>query len=322
MAGYTSTNLKLRVTTNVTHKLRLYTRNELSLISVLLMVTGTCLWSLIKTPILECDRAWQGPSRVLRCRAKTVMFFGTIDAERTRLAEPSDTEVEVKPVESVVLVPATLASPSPFRQFNADPINHLRIGGSKQLATIDIPLKATWHDAETLAAHLQTAIAHPESPAVLVTSPLGTIAIQLTHTVKQTKLTPITISYPIPWQPYLPGLLVVVASLLYARKPGSWFEFDKAKGMLTLKRHSLSSTLEYPLQAIQAIAIEEKQFTSIAKSGEQQRSYLGYRISLVLDSGIEPLAKTYSANLSSKREAAEVIRTFLQLPPVIFKQGE
>ncbi|MBM0744448.1 hypothetical protein JOY44_23030 [Phormidium sp. CLA17] len=277
-------------------------------------MTGLYLWSLTKTPVLECDHTWwQYPPRGLRCRAKTVMFFGT---------EPSDTEVEVNPVESVALVPATPASPSPFGQFHADSINHLRISGSNQLATIDIPLTATWHDADTLAAHLRTAIANPESPAVLVASPLGAIAIQLTHIIKKTKLTPIIISYPIPWQPYLPGLLVVVASLLYARKPGSWFEFDKANGMLTLKRHSLSPTLRYPIQAIQAIAIEEERFTSIKEVGEHQRSRLGYRVSLVLDSGqIEPLAKTYSANLSSKREAAEVIRTFLQLPPRNFQTG-
>lgn len=149
------------------------------------------------------------------------------------------------------------------------------------------------------------------------------MAIKLVHTINKTAPAPTIASYPISWEPYLPGLLVVTAGLLYARKPGSWFELDKTKGMVTFKRHRLSPTIKYPIQDIKAIAVEEKQFTETEEIGEYQRSYLGYRVSLVLASGqLEHLVKTYRANPNSKREAAEAIRTFLQLPPVIFQQGK
>lgn len=115
------------------------------------------------------------------------------------------------------------------------------------------------------------------------------LAMTLAHSVNKTAPAPTIASYPIPWEPYLPGLLVVTAGLLYARKPGSWFEFDKTKGIVTFKRHSLSPTIQYPIQDIQAIAVEEKLFKEIEEVGEYQRSYTGYRISLILDSGqLEP----------------------------------
>lgn len=56
MAGYVSSDLKLCVAGTATNKLRLYTLNELSIISLLLVVAGISLWSVIKTPVLECDR--------------------------------------------------------------------------------------------------------------------------------------------------------------------------------------------------------------------------------------------------------------------------
>ena len=322
MASYTSTNLKLRVAPTATNKLSLYTQNEFSIISVLLFVVGICLWSAIKVPILECDRT-RSELFSLRCQAKTVVFFGTTEAERTRFAEPSDTVVEINPVENVAIVSATPANYSPFAQFGPDAINHLQISDSNQTATIDIPIKANWREADGLVAHLQAAIASPDSPDVLVTSSLAAIAVRLAHAIENTEPAPIVISYPTPWRPYLPGLLAILASLLYARIPGSWFKFDRAQGMLTLKRHSLSPTLEYPIQEVQAIAVEEERFTSIEEPGEPQGSHSGYRISLVLASGkIEPLARTYSSNPKSKFESAEVIRAFLQLPPVIFKRSD
>lgn len=133
MAGYVSGDLKLRVADTATNKLRLYTLNELSMISVLLIVAGICLWSLIKVPVLECDRSRHDPSRALRCRAKMVVFFGVVEAERTRFAEPSDREIVIDSVTSAALVPAVPSGPSPLGQFGAGSVNNLRISGTDSL---------------------------------------------------------------------------------------------------------------------------------------------------------------------------------------------